>query len=335
MLTSELPVVMLTASQKAFVKSELLKVTSCLEHWQETYNQTFSPEKPISISGIKKKILDSSLEETFPQIVQAKALLNSFINNHVNSLGAPLEYTVICSFSAMCISLARSRSQKVSADLNVDPQSVYEDILQDAYASVHHAMYYFTQGNIQLSTFVLNAVKRSIERCSHYKYSKLSPMSPDDIRDVYKCRTAMGEDPGMTVEELAQEVGLTPDRAEEVLSYMTKVVRSSQSTSSNDSFDVVSNIPQDSSSLEEVDNIDTVDFLKKIFDQTDHTMLSLSKEEKEVIAAAVFYRFERGWQSTFAKQYINQSTGKPYTRARIGQFFSSALTKIKAHLEAA
>lgn len=335
---SEIPVIMLDAQQKSFVKAKLLQVTSCLEYWQHRYDETFSPEKPTSISSIKKNILNGSLEQTFPMIVDAKSLLDSFINDHIDSLGGPIEYIVICSFSANCRSIARNRSIKLSADLNIDAQSIYEDLLQDAYASVHHAMYYFTKSDLQLSTFILGSVKRSIERCSRYNYSKFSPMSPEDTHDTYSCRVAMMENLNLTVEEIAEEVGIASSRAEEVLSHMTKVVRVAQKHSSDNetSFDLLSQIAAKSSLIEDVDNVDTVDFLKKIFDETDQTILSLSKEEKDTLNAAFSHNFEWGWQSSFANNYINHSTGKPYTRARIGQFLSSALGKIKTFfLEAA
>jgi len=333
-----LPAVKLSDSQKAFVKDELLKITSVLKHWQEQYNRKFLPKKPISISAIKKKILDSSLEETFPQIAHAKTLIRSFKEDYVASLGGPIEYIILCSFSAQCISLARSRSQKLSAELNIDADSIYKDLLQDAYTSVCRSMYYFTQSDVQISTPVIKSIKREIERQSHYRYPRFSPMSPQDIQDTYRCRVALIEEPALTVEELAQEVGISSSRAEEMISYMSKkLVRSSQSQSSpsEESFDIVSNLPEDSNPLEDVDNLDTVESLKRIFDQTDQTILSLSKEEKDVLSASVVYNFERGWQSDFAKRYINQSTGKPYTRARIGQLFNSAMEKLREHFSKA
>jgi len=333
MPSSELPVVLLNPQQKSFVKARLLKVTSCLEHWQRMHDSTIHPEKPTTIASIKKKILDGSLEQTFPDIVHAKSLLNSFIHDYVSSLGGPIEYTIICSFSAKCRSIARNRSIKLSADLNINAQSIYEDLLQDAYASVHHAMYYFTKSNLQLSTFVLGSVKRSIERCSRYKYAKLSPMSPEDTHDTYRCRVAMMENPNLTVEDIADEIGVTNTRAEEILSSMTKVVRVSQVASDEEaSLDFLFQIADRSSSLEDADNVDTVDFLKNIFDKTDQTILSLSKEEKDVLHAAIFYNFERGWQADFSRKYLNQHTGKPYTRARIGQLLTSALGKVRTFL---
>lgn len=333
MSKNELPIRMLDKDEKDFVKRRLLNVTSLLQSWQEKYNSKLEADKPATIAEVRKMILDGSLEEEFPDILEAKKVLVSFSNDHVESIGGPIEYIILCSFAAKCKSLARSRSKMISAELNIDAENIYEDLLQDAYASVLHAMYYFTKDDIELSTFILGSVSRSIERSARYKYAKLSPMSPEDVHDTYKCRTITMESPHLTVEDIAEEMKVDSARATEILCSMSSVVRiSSCPTSCPDSetsYDIIEQIQDRTCSIEDSDNIDTVEFLKKIFDESDEEILSLTKEEKDVLKAACFYNFDRGWQSSFAKQYINRSTGKPYTRARIGQIYSSAKEKVR------
>lgn len=327
---NELPVVTLSKEQKEFIKSKLLELTLALEKWRDKYNGTFS--RSLSTGDFKKLILNGSIEKDLPEILDLKSKLISFANDHVESLGGSLEYTIICSFGARCKSIARNRSKKISAELNIDSNTIYQDILQVAYASVQHSMYYFTRKDIELSTYVLNNLSRSIERQSRYDHCKLSAMSPEDTHDTYKCRLALMENPSLTVTDLAEEIGVSPERADEVLRSMSQIIRiGGNSTSSNDeaSFDIISQIPDCRSTLDHSDNLDTVEFLKKIFDETDEGILSLTREERDVLRAACNYNFERGWQAKFASQYINRSTNKPYTRARIGQLFSSAVEKVR------
>lgn len=336
---NEIPVRILTEQEKDFVKSELLKVTSLLQYWQNEYNKAFKLEKDISIAEIKKKILDGSLEEKFPDISLAKKLLKSFSNDYVESINGTLEFVITCSFAAKCKGIAKNRAKKLSAELNMDAQSIYEDLLQDAYASVVHSIYYFTRQDLALSTFVLGSLARSIERCSRYRYSKFSPMSNEDTISSYKCRVVQMENPHFTLEEIAEELEMETDKASEILCSMAPVVRlcgSSHSLNESEtSFNVLEQVPDRTSSIEEADNIDTVEFLKSIFDDVDESILTFTREEKDVLRAACSSNFERGWQSNFARVYINQTTGKPYSRARIGQIFNSAIEKVRFFLEAA
>lgn len=327
---NELPVITLSKEQKEFVKSKLLEVTLALECWRDKYNKALGKE--FSTGEFKRMVLEGSVEKELPEILEFKSKLISFAKDNVESLGGPLEYIIICSFAAKCKSISRNRSKKISAELNIDSNSLYQDILQEAYASVQHSMYYFTRKDIKLSTYVINNLSRSIERQSRYEHCKLSAMSPDDTYATYKCRLALMENPSLTVSDLADEIGVTQTRADEVLRSMSQVVRiggSSTHTNDETSFDVIAQIPDSRSTLDHSDNLDTVDFLKKIFDETDEGILSLTKEERDVLRAACRYNFERGWQAKFAGQYINRSTNKPYTRARIGQLFSSAVEKVR------
>jgi len=344
---NELPVRILTKQEKAFVKKELLKVTSSISRWQHRINLVLRIQKPLSIADTKSLILGASLDRfpevkkalegqsldsRFPSILKSRKKITSFSENYQTDFGASYQDTIIHSFAARCKSIAKNRARKISAELDLDFLSVYEDLLQDAYASVHHSMYYFTKQDVELSTFILGSVDRSIERCSRYKYCKLSPMSPEDTHDTYKVRSVLMNNPGISLEEIAEEISVSVDRASEILLTMNPVVRPfSGADKQNDSpADGLSLVPDKSSSLEESDNIDLVNFLKGIFDETDECILSLTKEEKDTLKAACFYNFERGWQSAFAKQYVNPATGKPYSRARVGQIFSSALLKLKS-----
>jgi len=347
MTDNELPVKILTKQEKIDVKKELLRVTASIARWRTRINLVLKIQRPLSIADTKSLILGASLdrfpevkhalegqliESRFPSILKSRKKIKSFAEDYQPAFGASFQDTIICSFAARCKSIAKNRARKISAELDLDFVSVYEDLLQDAYASVHHSMYYFTKSDIELSTFVLGSVDRSIERCSRYKYSKFSPMSPEDTHDTYKARSILMSNPGISLEEIAEEMSVSPNRASEILLIMNPVVRPfSGSEGQESSSDVgLSLIPDRGSSIEESDNIDLVNFLKGIFDETDECILSLTKEEKDALRAACFYNFERGWQSSFAKQYINRATGKPYSRARVGQIFSSALSKVRS-----
>jgi DNA-directed RNA polymerase specialized sigma subunit len=329
----ELPVKVLTKEEKVFVKQRLLEVTSIIESWQQRYNDTFAPQKPLTMAQTRKMILSGSLEEKFPEIIEDKKKISSFANDYVESLGGTLEYTIVCSFAQKCHSIARNRARKISATLNVSSSCVYEDLVQDSYHIVCHAMYYFTDSTRQLSTFIIDAIKKNIERRARYDYAKLSPMSPEDTIDTYRCAVSRMQYPSLTVEDLAEELSMDPSKVDGLLLSMSPIVRVSYEKKGSDnetSIDIIAQIPDPSSSIEESDNIDTVSFLKGVFDEVDDQILNLSKEERDVLKAACVFNFERGWQASFARQYINPSSGKPYTRARIGQIYNSALCKVRS-----
>jgi len=340
MTQSEIPVRILTPEQKEFVKAKLVEVNAMLQSWQQRYNEIVCPEKPLGIAGIKKKILDGSLDETFPEVSEARSVLLSFANEHIPFIDGSFEYVILCSFAPACKSIAHNRAKKIAAELNLNIDSIFEDLLHDAYCSILHSIYYFSKINLELSTFVIESLKRSIERQSRYNYAKLSAAQPDDLIDSYTLRVLQMESAHLTVEDIAQEMSISVDRSFEILQYMAPVVRvcsnpSSDSSSDETTYHLVEKIPDKHCAIDEADNIDTVEFLKGLFDETDECMLSFTREERDVLKAACSSNFERGWQSAFAKHYINQSTGKPYSRARIGQIYSAAVEKVKSFLEAA
>lgn len=330
-----LPLKVLNKEQKRFVKLKLLEITQILRKWKKIIS--LDQNKKVKLSEIRSIILNGTCNDRYPSILDDQKKLVSFINDHVEFIGGTLEHTILCSFSAACIKFSVKRSRMLSAELDLNFDSILEDLLQESYASVHHSIYYFTlnKGSNELSTYVIGSLKRSLERFIRYNYSKLSPMSAKDCIDCYKCRSIMSEQPGISIEEISKISSLDESRVQEILSSMSSIVRVFVSKRDGTYKSVVSHIPDRSSNLEDLDNIETVELLKNLFDDIDEGILSLTKEEADVFRAAFTSNFERGWQSSFARTYINQNTGKPYSRARIGQIYSDVVFKIKSYISKA
>ena len=160
---NRIPVRVLTSKEKLYVKSRLLEVTSIIKKWKKKIN--FKLSKKLKVFEVRKAILNGSFEKEFPEIVEDKKKLISFSNDHDNLLDGPVEYVIVCSFALACMKIAKARSRTVAAELNLNPDSVLDDLLQEAYGRVLYSMYYFTKKKTQLSTLIIGCVKRHIERC--------------------------------------------------------------------------------------------------------------------------------------------------------------------------
>lgn len=326
-LENEISARLLSEKEKTFVKSKLLEITSILKKWQHIYQKD---DRKITLIAVKKLILEDFFSD-YPSSFDDKKKILEFRDKYVPCFKSSLELAVLRSFAPKCRAVAKTWANKVSASLGISYQDAFVDLLQDAYASVLHSMYYFDQEETQLSTFVIGSLKRSLERIARYKYCKTSPVSNEDLHLSYRFNVAKMKSPTFTFEQIVESIQMNDVQVERLRDVIRPVRKMKSKTCySENSF--IDQIPcNKTSSLEELDIMDTVSLFKKLLDPTDKELLEFTREEKDVLRGAYFLSFEHGWQTEFAKSYINPATEKPYSRARIGQIFDSAIKKARPH----
>jgi hypothetical protein len=321
----------LSIEEKLSLKQKLLVVTALLTKWSAYY-----PDRPMTelkneiFRGVKNPF-DKIPEAELEQFWQDQKVIMDFQTKILPEFGVTAEIALLESFMKACYKEAKRWARRVSSSLNLTFEDAFEDLLQDAYKSVLSSMYYFTESDKEVSTYVIGSLRKSLERATRYDYCKLSPVSPDDLKMLYTYnRESMAE--GRTFEEIVSIMGLNEEQIATLSDVIRPVKREAIVTNHDKEVRTLELVPCRRSDSEN-ECLETFSLIKSFLDPSYDRILNLTEEEKKVIRAGMDNNFARGWQSSFAANSLSPNTGRPYTRQRVGQLFDSASSKIKPLLQ--
>lgn len=309
----------LSFKEKIYVKNKIAQVSSILRKWNSRL-----PE--LSILEIKKAFLNNKILVDDPDWLIDQSIIRNFQNKNDQFLEEPLELAVLRSFWSMCKKYARAASVRVESQTGLNRFSVYEDLIQDAMTLVLHSMYYYSDNGVELSTFIGNSLRNGLNRAIRYNYCTTSPISVEDNEIKIKIIHLINKNPGYTLSQVAesmkQEYGLKDES--KVRELLAKVVREGKEEEKR----FLHNVPSHTHTQEDVDCLDTLNFLKTLFSPESQAILNLTKKEVELLKFGIDANFERGWQTRY-------SASKSLTRQRVGQIYESAVKKIRPYLSKA
>lgn len=209
----------------------------------------------------------------------------------------------------------------------------YEDFESESALALIDAIYGFIREDITFSTYAW-AVLRNRMIYSSNKLNKLSPFTNADRELLIRFEEArMDHNDRVSFDEVVAELNLSSDEISLLNNMLTRVVSESQmgevlgadhhQRAGND-YTALRN------SIRASDN--------------DQAVAAVAAGVRAAVERAGLTEFERaaldtslnpyyGWQTDIAKQYINPTTGNPYTRAGTGVALKNARAKVRQELE--
>ena len=319
----------LSIDEKQALKQKLLGVTALLTKWSAYYPDYPMTELKNEIFRGVKNPFDKIPEAELEQFWQDQKVIIEFQTKTLPEFGVTAEVALLESFMKACYKESKRWARRVSTSLNLIFEDVFEDLLQDAYKSVLSSMYYFTESDKAVSTYVIGSLRKSL--ATRYDYCKLSPVSPDDLKMLYTYNKESTAE-GRTFEEIISIMGLNEEQVVTLCDVIRPVKREVIVTNHDKEFRTLELVPCKRNDTEN-ECLETFSLIKSFLDPSYDRVLNLTEEEKKVIRSGMDSNFERGWQSNFAVNSLSPNTGRPYTRQRVGQLFDSASSKIKPLLQ--
>jgi hypothetical protein len=300
----------LTAEEKSFVKSKMLEVSGILTKWSKIIPDT-------NIAKIKKAFLSNKVLVDNSDWRIDQKIVKNFQEKVVPELGESVEMAVLRSFVLVCKKIAKTSSKRVFAQTKINDSC--EDIFQESIRIVLHTMYYYSQENIEPSTYIINALKKEINRSIRYHYCVTSPISVKDNELKMQMTDFIGRNPNSTLDEIFEffKANHRVQSFFKINSMLKTLVREN-----DDEKKFLENIPCKKSFQDEVECLDTVEFLKKIFFPEAQEILNLNAKEIKILQFGIRLNFERGWQILCSKE-------ENVSRQRLGQIYESVLKKIR------
>lgn len=225
-----------------------------------------------------------------------------------------IEWEVLCGYSAAI--------QKVSNRHRPSDSSMsQEDIFSEAVRSAISAIYHFTEQNIKFITFLQHCVNRHLT----FKIGSLSNLSRRACKLLFKYEKTKSKLNGpYNFENIVKLMDLSDKE--------TKILKSALSKTSNFSdleIDELNLIVKSKQDLEFCDKIHVEEMLSN---------LDLSSLEKAVLNGFLQSKYNSKTSlglGTFAKNIINPSTGRPYTRQALSLAWNRIKEKISNSYKAA
>jgi DNA-directed RNA polymerase specialized sigma24 family protein len=241
-----------------------------------------------------------------------------------------VERAVLENFAA----LAKSHAKKWSRE--GDPNGLtFRDYLQEAYLCIVDAIYAYRRDDIEMSTFVFTALKNRMINTTNQQGNLLSPLTNDDLElmSLYE-QTRRKTNQRVTFDEVVELMGLSPKKASQLNSVLTKVYAEQQlgGTKGDGDDDQFGNdytghrVGVDHES--ENDGLVGKRYVESVIKKA-----NLNDFEKIVFAQAMEPYY--GWQSDIAARTINPDTKQPYTRMRVTQVLENARNKVKRVMKVA
>lgn len=206
-----------------------------------------------------------------------------------------------------------------------------EDYESEAALALIDAIYGFIREDIQFTTYAW-AVIRNRMMYSSNKLEKLSPFTNADRELLIRYHDAQLDfGQPISFDEIVETLELCPEEISLLNHMLTRVVNESQITEA---------IQESRSSLRTGDDYTA---LRRNVRENDGD-LSVAASVRSAVERANLSKFEAavletslnpyyGWQTDIAKQHINPTTGKKYTRAGTGVALKNAKSKVRAELE--
>jgi DNA-directed RNA polymerase specialized sigma subunit len=213
----------------------------------------------------------------------------------------------------------------------------FADYLQEAYMTILEAIWQWDKPErADLTTFVWYSIRNRFSAVTN-RGNLLCPYTNEDLKLVVQFEKGLATINGpSTFEETIKKLNMTEEEGKYLLSIMTKVYSENQfSRGDKENESSPHSIGNDYTMCRKgIDNEKSVDTLAEQ-ERVDRIIAqaNLTPLEKKVFEQAMepFY----GWQTEFAKENINPESGKPYTRARIGQILKNAQMKLEKVVEKA
>lgn len=311
-----------TPEERRYVKQQLLIVSQILKKWSLKFPNL--DRSQIKLAFLNNKSFTNDLDWQIDQ-----KIISDFQTKTVPQLGEPIAQAVLRSFLGMCKKYASKASARVSAQMGIRDSYVYEDLMQDAIQIVLHSMYYYSKGEIKLSTYIGNSLKNGLNRYIRYSYCATSPVSEEDNVIKIQILDCIQSNPSFTFDQIFDFMNINHGLKDEakIRELLAKMVRE-DSKAEDKKF--LHNLPCYRSVHEDVDCIDTVELLKKALSPEGQKVLGLTPKEIEAFEYGQQSNFERGWQMRYFERL--KEDGRPLTKQRISQIYESALKKIRPFL---
>ena len=238
--------------------------------------------------------------------------------------GRSVEQALLENYSPLAKKFARKWS------LEGDPVGLTpNDFLQESYMQVIEALYSWLPGQANLTTFIWTALKNRMSNVVNQQGNLLCPYTNSDLSLVSRYeKTKQSMHNNATFETIIAELGLSYEEGKYLNGLLTRV--SSEQAIAHVDEKHVDYTAYRSGIDDELDSSTMVleqDFVTQVFQRA-----NLSPVEQDLIERAM--NPYNGWQTEYAKNHINPSTNKPYTRMRITQILKIARQKVASVLDA-
>lgn len=224
-----------------------------------------------------------------------------------------VEWEILCAYSAAIQKLSNKHRPS-------DSSMSQDDIMSEAVKSAIIAIYHFTEENVKFITFLQHCVKRHLT----YKIGFLSRLSKRAYDLLFKYEKAKNELNGpLNFENIVEYMDLSEKEIQILKKALSKTNNFSELEINEKTF----------LSPEKISNQEDKIQIKEIISK-----LELSPLEKAVLSGFLFSK-NNGKTSmglgTFAKNIINPSTGRPYSRQSLSLAWNRIKEKISNSYKAA
>ena len=234
-----------------------------------------------------------------------------------------IEWKMMRQFSRLARKHANSWAKKMGGTI-VDA----EDYLQEALMALLDAIYGYTEDHTLFNTFAWWSIQNRLTTAAN-KNNPFSPLTNEAMGLLKRFEEAKQKlNRYATDQEVYEACDFTEEECQLIREAQVKVYNACAVKEHHDEQNSVMETACDyTASRSGIDNEkDTVPCHYEIREAIKRA--NLTEVERKVIETSLYPHY--GWQSELAESTICTTTGKPYTRQRIGQVLQNALVKVKA-----
>lgn len=287
----------------------------------------------VSLHGVRRALIRGDLSD-LPSSKATLKLIASFEEELDFDLS--LRDKLVFSFVKHAKKSAFNRSKRIAAENSLNEQEYMSDIENEVYFCICESMYHYEDESKELSTYFFTCIKNWLDRCHRYCYAKITGMSVEAIHDIIAYTTTQSNvfsrEGHVTFSDLVESLEIPNERVLRAAELSVPFMRADRCIESDSEQTFIELVPDKRKSFEHLENIDVLESLRKVLSSEDQCLIDsigMTVEERDVLNGGLERSFEWGWQSDFALKYVS-STGKKYTKARIGQIYKSAISKCRS-----
>jgi DNA-directed RNA polymerase specialized sigma subunit len=283
--------------------------------------------------GVKNQAVMAELESKIPVELldqfrqECKTIISVHTQIHPDLDNRTVEEAMLSGFSA----LARRHAKRWARQLGEGNGMSLGDYRNEAYMALTDAIYGFTKTNISFTSFLWRALKNRMIYVTN-KSNMMCPLTNPDLELLAKFEdTRRSFNEHVTFDQVAEAMGLDEKQHRMLNKVMTRVYSESQLVTDlqhgdgdtyNDYTSLRTNVHPDENG----------DRILKMSVRDAINKAGLTSFERIVLETSMAPYY--GWQSDVARNNVNPTTGKAYTRMWVGMALKNAQEKIKGVLVA-
>jgi DNA-directed RNA polymerase specialized sigma subunit len=330
-MTDTVPYIKLTKKAEEKCLDLLVQANVLLKKWAECFGARKSREfRKLLFKGHRDKAAMAEVEQSIPVTLldefrqERQFIIAIHVTKYPDLDNRTVEFAMLCGYSG----LGRKHAKRWFAQNGEGNGMSLDDYKNEAYLAILDSIYGYTDRTISFSSFAWASLKNRMIACTN-KCNLLCPLTNPDLELLARYEdTRKTFNDHVTFDQVVAAMGLDEEQYKALGAIMTKVYAESQIAVDHTGHD---DTPNDYTSLRSGIDNDGEDRIIRLQVRQAIDEADLTDFERIVLETSMNPYY--GWQSDVARNNINPSTKKPYTRMWVGLALKNAHEKVRQAIQ--